>query len=395
MKVAALPDLVTGRPVSDAAVLDVLVVGDRSEDLGAVERALDDADVRVLGARTWRDAVPELGRDGVGIVLVAPDLPGLDRCEVASIVAQRTRTRRVPLLFDYLARPIDPDVVRAKLAVAVDLAAQDRRIREQAEQLRCAERRHRELADELAFAHQRARDAVDLRDEFLSIASHELRTPLSAMMLGLESMRVDLDRGADGAGTARGIDVPRLTGRLDRSLRQAVRLNRLVADLLDVSRIVSGRLALDLGDCCAGELTRAVVDRHADDAARAGCQVECVAAAAPGRWDRRRLEQVVTNLLANAIKYAAGAPIAVRVHAGDRVRIAVEDAGPGIAPADLARIFGRFERAASARHYGGLGIGLFIAQQIVHAHGGRIAVASRPGHGSLFTVELPAVASPS
>ncbi|WP_232293259.1 sensor histidine kinase [Stigmatella aurantiaca] len=109
-----------------------------------------------------------------------------------------------------------------------------------------------------------------------------------------------------------------------------------------------------------------------------------------GRWDRLRVEQVVTNLLTNALKYGAGRPVAVRVEgAGERARLTVKDQGIGIAEEDLARIFERFERAVSDRHYGGLGLGLYITRQIVEAFGGTVGVTSRPGMGSTFTLELP------
>jgi signal transduction histidine kinase len=109
-----------------------------------------------------------------------------------------------------------------------------------------------------------------------------------------------------------------------------------------------------------------------------------------GRWDRLRLEQVVTNLLSNALKYGAGQPVCVRVEAEGRLaRLTVKDCGIGISAADLPRIFERFERAVSDRHYGGLGLGLYITRQIVEAFGGSVTATSEPGRGSTFVLELP------
>ena len=109
-----------------------------------------------------------------------------------------------------------------------------------------------------------------------------------------------------------------------------------------------------------------------------------------GLWDPERIDSVITNLLGNAIKYGEGKPITVGVDdLGGEARITVHDVGIGIAPEDQERIFGRFERAVSIRHYGGFGVGLWISRQIVEAHGGRIEVTSAPGGGSVFAVVLP------
>jgi signal transduction histidine kinase len=138
-------------------------------------------------------------------------------------------------------------------------------------------------------------------------------------------------------------------------------------------------------------VTREVLDQFAAELARAGCATELEAPhPVLGRWDPLRIEQVVANLLSNACKYGAGKPIRISVEVnGDRARLSVRDHGIGIAPADRERIFERFERAASARHYGGLGLGLYITRQVVEAHGGTIRVVSHTGAGSTFAVELP------
>jgi signal transduction histidine kinase len=139
------------------------------------------------------------------------------------------------------------------------------------------------------------------------------------------------------------------------------------------------------------ELVRAIVERHAALAQAAECPI-ALEARVPviGCWDRPRMEQAVAHLLSNAIKYGAGRPITVRVDGdGASGRVVVQDQGLGISAEDLDRIFGRFERAAPSRHYGGLGLGLYVARQIVQAHGGEIEVASEPGHGATFTVAVP------
>jgi signal transduction histidine kinase len=242
-----------------------------------------------------------------------------------------------------------------------------------------------DLADRAALAianarlYEAERRAVALRDEFLSIAGHELRTPLTALRLQVESI----------GRVAREGSPERLIERANRSLAVVERLTRLVDELLDVSRISGGRLALDRDVVDLGQLVQEVATRLTEAARGLDLRLD-LADGVEGRWDRHRLEQVVTNLMTNALKYGEERPIEVRVaRDGDRAVLAVTDHGIGIAAEDQARIFERFERAAAPRTVKGLGLGLWIAREVVHAHGGTIAVTSEPGRGSTFTVTLP------
>jgi len=249
------------------------------------------------------------------------------------------------------------------------------------------------LAEELArrAAHavdnsrlySQAQAAISIRDEFLTIASHELRTPVTALQLQLQNLRRILEP-REGASKAAHL-------KLTTAQRQAERLSKLIEGLLDVSRISAGRLLFNLEEINLAELVSSVVEQFQEEAARAGCQLVVRAdESVTGRWDRLRVEQLLGNLLSNALKYAPGKPVTVCVGAkGDLARLVVADQGIGIPQEDLPRIFGRFERAVSSRHYGGLGLGLFVSQRIVEGHGGCIEVTSRPGVGSTFTVWLP------
>ncbi len=228
-------------------------------------------------------------------------------------------------------------------------------------------------------------EAVRLRDEFLSIASHELNTPLTSLSLKLQSLTRAADANPQAGST------PLLRRDIELMRRQVHRLAALVNDLLDVSRISTGRMKLTLEPVDLSELLHEVVSRFEPEAARAGCRLEVrVVPSVVGHWDRGRLEQVISNLLSNALKYGAGQPVRISVEpAGERARLVVQDQGIGITPEALHRIFEKFERGVSDRHYGGLGLGLYVTRQIVEALRGEIRVESVPARGATFTVELP------
>ncbi|MCP3140280.1 ATP-binding protein [Pyxidicoccus xibeiensis] len=236
--------------------------------------------------------------------------------------------------------------------------------------------------------YMEAQDAIRARDTFLSVASHELNTPLTSLTLNVQALRRDLEpRAASGGGAAQEALTPKVVA----VQRQLSRLSSLVRELLDVSRITAGKLRLEREDLDLAAIAREMVPRFSEDAARAGCTLRLEAPGpATGHWDRLRVEQVLQNLLSNAIKYGRGHPIDVRVGAdAERAWLTVRDEGVGIAPEGQARLFQRFERLSSERHYGGLGLGLWIVKQIVDALEGRIRVESAAGQGSTFTVELP------
>jgi signal transduction histidine kinase len=173
--------------------------------------------------------------------------------------------------------------------------------------------------------------------------------------------------------------------------KQDERLIHLVNNLLDASRLSAGRLELELEEVDLSALVREVVECFGEEIARARCRLDIRAEDhVVGVWDRSRLEQVVTNLLTNALKYGAGTEVTISVSAdATSARLAVADQGIGIAPEHVERIFGRFERAVATKEYSGVGLGLSIARDIVEALGGTLGVVSESGGGATFTVELP------
>jgi PAS domain S-box-containing protein len=232
-----------------------------------------------------------------------------------------------------------------------------------------------------------ARDAIGVRDDFLSMAGHELRTPLTALQLQILSITKMVGQPDS---------VEKVSTRAEKAGKNVLRLSALVNELLDISRISAGRLRLERGAMDMADAVREVLHRHADELTKHGCEVHFTAAGdLSGNWDRVRIEQIATNLLANAMKYGKGKPIEVRVQREDgNARLVVQDHGIGISAEDQQRIFQRFERAVSARHFGGLGLGLWIARQLVDAHGGSIHVASEMNLGATFEVVLPVEVPP-
>jgi PAS domain S-box-containing protein len=501
-------------PATSIEPVDVLLIDDRSEDLLTLAHVLAGPEYRLQMARSGAEALRRLLEQDFAVILLDVFMPIMDGFELASLIKQRERSQSTSIIFltaagaelkqvyrgyslgavEYLSKPVDPDVLRAKVRIFAELFRKDRRLERQAEALRESERRERDLlltelrhsaerrylhlaeavplsvwttdargnltytnrywnqytgmplldlrergwleavddADRQACAEawresittgqpyerqcrlrrasdgasrwhlsravpelneagqiqgwlgthtdiEEAKRAIFARDEFLSIASHELRTPLTALKLRLQS-------------TLQARDLPeKAQHRLQSAVLQTERLERLIENLLDVSRITTGHLDLEAEWFDLAEMAQDVTERFREQAARGGTSVE-LSAPAPvlGRWDRLRLEQVATNLLSNALKFGEGRPIGVAVQ-GDQghATLTVTDRGIGIAPENVARIFHQFERVVGHRAFGGLGMGLYIARQIVQAHGGSVEVESASGEGSRFHVILP------
>jgi c-di-GMP phosphodiesterase len=224
--------------------------------------------------------------------------------------------------------------------------------------------------------------ALGFRDDFLSMATHDLRSSLTVLSLHIQGLnRQAREEPALG----------RFRERLDTTDFAIERMLRLVTDLLDVSRMRNGKLTIQTEAVDLASLTCSVVERlrphfecaHSSVRVRARAPVE-------GFWDRLRIDQVVTNIVENAIKYGAGKPIEIQVERlHGAARITIEDHGMGVAADDCNRIFNRFERAGLAGEISGAGLGLWIARQIVLAHGGTISVKSVPEVSTIFTVTLP------
>lgn len=231
-----------------------------------------------------------------------------------------------------------------------------------------------------------ARQAVEARDEFLSVASHEIKTPITTIKLQGQLLVQVL--APSKLHRASPILIQRMLTLMN---DQIERLERLVGQLLDVTRIRANRLSLEPEAFDFTDLIHEVAGRFSAELSRASSALELALPPTCRVWlDRSRIDQLLTNLLSNAVKFGAGKTIAIRVSCQEnQFRLDVEDHGIGIEPKSLSRLFGKFERAVTSRNFGGLGLGLYICRQVVQSHGGRIWAESSPGNGSTFRVEMP------
>lgn len=219
------------------------------------------------------------------------------------------------------------------------------------------------------------------RDGFLNLAAHELKTPITALQLHVDGLLRLLQKGA--------VMPEEIERRIRKVREQGVRLDNLVNSLLDVSRVSALQVQPEPVDLT--ELSLTVIERYREEAARAKCPIDFrTGGPVFGRWDRVRLEQLLGNLISNAIQHAPASAVCVTVmQDGPMARLAVIDHGPGVAHADRGRIFERFSRVGRSGPPGAFGLGLWIAKQIAESHGGVIGVSGEPGDGATFTVVLP------
>jgi len=288
---------------------------------------------------------------------------------------------RCTITDDTVVTEADPEMSQVLLGLLVlyeDLAYESRQRAE-------AENALRLVAEERARLLEDRRLAVAARDRFLAVATHELRTPLATLALLVDHLVVPPHSTTDPGG------VVVQNRQLAMLKRQVDRLTALAVEMLEVSRITTGRLQLNPAPVDLRDVVREVLDRFDLDIQRRHVTLTVNAPdPAPGIWDAARIDQVMTNLISNALKYGAGRPIEVSVHVeASQAVVVVRDHGIGIPEDERSKIFGPFAPVRTATHHAGLGLGLWIAQQIVQASGGRITVDSWPEQGSTFTVELP------
>ena len=384
----------------------VLIVDDLPENLLALNALIRQDDRVIFQASNGDDALALLLQHEFALAILDVQMPGMNGFELAELMRGTEKTRSIPIVFvtaagkelnyafkgyetgavDFLYKPLDVDAVRSKVNVFVDLYRQRQEVRRQVQALEKSRQEQETLLQELRSAQGELQNAVRMRDDFMSMVAHELRTPLNTLFLEAQLRKMQLDRGNTAI-----FDAAYLQKMVARDQRQIQSMVRLIDDMLDVSRIRSNRLSIRPSEVDLPALLQRVVGNLANQAASAGSTITLeTGQAITGTWDEFRIEQVVINLLTNALRYGKGKPVTVSAGPAEGgVRITVTDQGMGISAEDQRRIFEQFERAAGNDGTGGLGLGLFITQQLVEAHGGRIGVQSEPGLGSTFTVTLP------
>lgn len=246
------------------------------------------------------------------------------------------------------------------------------------------ENRVEQRTNELSKANKELEEAVKSRDEFLSIASHELRTPLTPLKLQLQGLNRMLRSGKN-------LTPEKISALSEACERSVSRLASLIDNLLDVSRMNTGKMILNYEMFDLVELSNEILNGYKDEIARSGSKVSSqFPQKMPVYLDRLRVEQLLTNFLMNALKYGNQKPVNWKIYLEDNL-IVIEfiDQGMGIAPKDQERVFNRFERVTHDHNIGGLGLGLYISKQIVEAHGGSISLTSNVGHGATFKISIP------
>jgi signal transduction histidine kinase len=384
----------------------LLIVDDLADNLRALDALIRAGDRIVYHAASGEQALALLLEHEFALAILDVQMPGMDGFELAELMRGTERTRHIPIVFvsaagrelnyafkgyesgavDFLYKPLDPDAVRGKVNVFVALDQQRRETRRQVAALEASRREQETLLRELNATQQQLQRSLRMRDEFMSLVAHELRTPLNTLFLETQMRSLQLQRGnlaAFGAG-----QLAAMTQRDERQIRAMI---RLIDDMLDVSRIRSGTLSVRPAQVELMALLERVVADLCLQAAATNCSVSVLPhPPVCGWWDEFRIEQVIVNLLTNALRYGGGQPVEISVHGqGGRVRIDVRDQGKGIAPGDIERIFDPYERGARNGEPKGLGLGLYISRQLAASHGGELTVESTLGAGSTFSLWLP------
>ena len=402
--------------------VNILLVDDRPENLLALEAILEPLGQNLVRANSGPEALRRVLEMEFATILLDVQMPGMNGFEVAEIIKSRERSRTIPIIFlsainkeeayvfkgysmgavDYVFKPFNPDVLRMKVAVFVDLFIKQREVARQTELLREAEKRELELEHRTSLLEAEARSAAKLtqmndelhrrqvaleqamgaRNRFYASMSHELRTPINAV-IGYSTLMLDGIYGPLNAKQKEG---------LQRTLKAARHLLELVNDVLDLSKIEAGKIELSVQPVMFPSLIEDlfVTVRPLADEYGSTLALEMQSEPFSIVSDPRRVRQIMINLLSNAIKFGEGKPISVRCKQSESggVEIEVVDQGVGIAQEDIPRIFEEFVQVSESKQPG-TGLGLPISRRLAQLLDGSLTVCSTPGQGSTFRLILP------
>lgn len=369
----------------------ILIVDDTPENLISLKRVLERHNFEVDTASSGEEALKKVLKNEYVLIILDVQMPGMDGFEVAEAITGYSKAKETAIIFlsavnkelkfitkgyssgglDYITKPVDMDILLLKVKTFYRIYEQNRKLVEI----------QKALLDEIDFRIKAERK----KDEFISIASHELKTPLTSVKGYMQLLDRSIDKG----------DIATVKKHLGKAQIQLEKLNELIADLLDISKIESGKLKFNKRSFSIDALLDSVIEIiHQSNPefkiVRNGWANSELFA------DEMRIEQVIINFLTNAIKYSPGtSEIQINLNLdGNRVYLGVRDFGIGIAPEQQQHVFDKFYRVEeTAIHFQGLGIGLYISAEIIKRHGGEVGVKSNLGEGSEFYFILPLISA--
>ncbi len=368
----------------------ILIVDDTPENLISLKKVLEKHDFEVDTASSGEEALRKVLRNEYVLIILDVQMPGMDGFEVAEAISGYSKAKETAIIFlsaantetrfitkgyssgglDYITKPVDMSVLLLKVKTFYRIYEQSRKLIEI----------QNALLEEIEFRKQ----AEYKKDEFISIASHELKTPLTSVKGYVQLLERSIDKG----------DVDTVKKHLQKAQTQLDKLNNLIADLLDISKIESGKLKFNKQNFHMGDLLKNIVEVMAQSFPEYKITINGMTEQVIF-GDEMRIEQVIINFLTNAIKYSPGTDevqINVKLN-GDQMYLGVRDYGIGIAPEQQQNLFEKFYRVEeTALHFQGLGIGLYISSEIIRRHGGTVGVESTLGAGSEFFFEIPLIA---
>lgn len=365
----------------------ILIVDDTPENLISLKKVLEKHDFEVDTASSGEEALKKVLKNSYVLIILDVQMPGMDGFEVAEAISGYSKAKETAIIFlsaantefrfiakgyssgglDYITKPVDMNILLLKVKTFYRIYEQNRKLNEM----------QKSLLEEIEFR----KEAERKKDEFISIASHELKTPLTSVKGYVQLLERSVSKG----------DTETVKKHLYKAQSQLEKLNSLIADLLDISKIESGKLKFNKQNFAIDTLIENVIEVmhqsnpefRIEKKGRANCEIF---------GDEMRIEQVIVNFLTNAIKYAPGTDkIELTVNVNDeQLYLAVKDHGIGMLPEQLNHVFDKFYRVEeTSQRFQGLGIGLYISAEIVKRHGGQIGVKSEYGKGSEFYFFIP------